>query len=60
MTIEPQPLTFKNLRYEASERNYWAEDDHRWGTIYTTWLGFWLLSFFGRFRDATIGKRVIQ
>jgi len=39
---------FKGLMYEARERQYWAEDDWRWGRHSTTLLGFWLLAFFGR------------
>lgn len=43
---------FGRLVREASEREYWREDDHRWGRWSTTWFGFWLLAFFGRLRDA--------
>jgi len=36
---------FKGLVYESKERDYWAEDDWRWGTRYTTRVGHWLLAF---------------
>lgn len=43
---------FGGLLYEAKERFYWAEDDHRWGTRGTARHAFWLFAFFGRLRDA--------
>lgn len=50
-------LRFDKLCYEASEREYWAEDDHRWGRKTTTWFGFWLLAFGSRFRDFLLPNR---
>jgi len=48
---------FKGLLYEASERQYWATDDRRWGLDSTAWHGFWLLAFFGRIRDMVVPRR---
>jgi hypothetical protein len=45
------PRIFRNLNAEASDRQQWAGEYGRWGTPNTTWLGFWVIAFFGRIRD---------
>jgi len=50
---------FKGLLAEASEREYWAEDDHRWGLNSTAWHGFWLLAFVGRIREFFVGRKML-
>lgn len=51
---------FDDLIGEAKEREYWAEDDARWGTYHTTLVGFWLAAFFGRFWRAFIQRSPID